>query len=310
VSSIISAAGLVKEYRGSGSVAVDHIDFEVRDGECFGFLGPNGAGKTTTMRMIACRAQRSGGDLTVMGLDPLRNERDIKAQMGVVPQETNLDTVISVEENLLMYARFFGIARSEGASRARELLEFVQLEDRADWHVDNLSGGMKRRLLIARSLVNRPRVIVLDEPTTGLDPQARHLVWERLRDLKRRGVTLVITTHYMEEAAQLCDRLVIMHQGRILVEGSPTELIRRHVAPQVVELTARSHDALDVLEQEVIGFDVTYEVAGDRVVMHTDDGETLLKSIREAGVDFESATFRPANMEDVFLKMTGRRLEE
>ena len=308
--SVISASSVSKQYATSFEPAVDGIDFDIAERECFGFLGPNGAGKTTTMRMISCRAQRTGGALTVLGLDPARNERDIKRQIGVIPQETNLDGVLSVEENLLSYARYFDIPLAEARPLAERLLSFVQLGDRADWHVDHLSGGMKRRLLIARALINRPKLLILDEPTTGLDPQARHLVWERLRDLKRRGVTLVITTHYMEEAAQLCDRLVVMHQGKILIEGAPRDLIRRHVAPEVVELTARTHEMLVRLAQEVAPYASAHELAGDRLILHADDGETLLKTVNDAGIEYETAMFRPATLEDVFLKLTGRRLEE
>jgi lipooligosaccharide transport system ATP-binding protein len=310
VANVIIARDLVKEYPGAPEPAVDGIDFEVADSECFGFLGPNGAGKTTTMRMISCRAQRTSGEMSVLDLDPVKDERAIKAQIGVVPQETNLDSVISVQENLLVYARYFGISSGEARKRAEELLEFVQLADRADWHIESLSGGMKRRLLVARALMNRPHLMVLDEPTTGLDPQARHLVWERLRELKRRGVTLVITTHYMEEASQLCDRLVIMHAGNILVEGSPDQLIRDYVSPDVVELTASSNAELLRLTDEVGGYADAHEVAGDRLVLHVEDGEGLLKAVNDAGIEYESAMFRRATLEDVFLKLTGRRLEE
>jgi lipooligosaccharide transport system ATP-binding protein len=307
---VVTAADLVKRYASSDVPAVNGIDFDVFDRECFGFLGPNGAGKTTTMRMISCRAQRTAGHLRVLGLDPAADERGIKRQIGVVPQETNLDTVISVEENLVVYARYFDIPATEARERAAELLDFVQLGDRGPWNVENLSGGMKRRLLVARALMNRPSLMILDEPTTGLDPQARHLVWEKLRALKRTGVTLVITTHYMEEAAQLCDRLVIMHQGAILVEGRPADLVREHVAPFVVELTARSAPALEALVGAVAGYAPSHEVAGDRLILHTGDGESLLNKVNEAGADYEAATFRPATLEDVFLKLTGRRLEE
>ena len=310
MTAIISARKLVKRYGTSETPAVDDVDFDVREGECFGFLGPNGAGKTTTMRMISCRAQRSEGDLSVLGLDPSRAEREIKARIGVVPQETNLDEVMSVLENLLIYARYFGISKSDAQRRALELLDFVQLGDRPDWHIGSLSGGMKRRLLIARGLINEPELLVLDEPTTGLDPQARHLVWEGLRALKRRGVTLALTTHYMEEASQLCDRLVIMYQGKILVEGSPRELIRRHVAPQVVELTTATPADLPTLAERVASFASDHEIAGDRLVLHADEGEALLKAINDAEVEYEAATFRSAGLEDVFLKLTGRRLEE
>jgi lipooligosaccharide transport system ATP-binding protein len=308
VAAIVEASALVKTYASSGTPAVDGIDFGVEAGECFGFLGPNGAGKTTTMRLISCRAQRTSGELRVLGLDPASRERDVKRQIGVVPQETNLDSVITVEENLFVHGRYFDLPSAEARARARELLEFVQLDDRAEWQVDALSGGMKRRLLVARGLINRPSLLILDEPTTGLDPQARHLVWDRLRDLKRRGVTLVITTHYMDEAAQLCDRLVIMHQGKILVEGSPSQLIRDHVAAQVVELT------FDNNPEELVAVAAPYassnEIAADRVILHTNDGEALLKKVNDAGVDYESAIFRHASLEDVFLKFAGRRLDE
>ena len=310
MTSIISAGELVKRYGTSTTAAVDGIEFDVREQECFGFLGPNGAGKTTTMRMISCRGQRSSGQLTVLGLDPADDERTIKRRIGVVPQETNLDDALSVIENLVVYARYFDIPLKEGRQRARELLEFVQLSDRADWHVESLSGGMKRRLLIARGLMNRPQLLVLDEPTTGLDPQARHLVWERLRDLKRQGVTLILTTHYMEEAQQLCDRLVIMHQGKILVEGSPAELVAQHVAPEVVELTADDPEDLLHMAEEVSSFASDHEIVGDRLVLHVEDAESLLKAVNDAGVNYEGATFRRAGLEEVFLKLTGRRLDE
>jgi lipooligosaccharide transport system ATP-binding protein len=308
--SIVRAAGLLKTYADSPVPAVDGIDFEVKERECFGFLGPNGAGKTTTMRMVSCRARRSGGVLEVMGLDPSRDQREIKEHIGVVPQETNLDTVIRVGENLFAHARYFGIPKKEARARALEALTFVQLEDRSEWDVEHLSGGMKRRLLIARALINRPRMLILDEPTTGLDPQARHLVWDRLRELKRQGVTLVITTHYMEEAAQLCDRLVVMHQGKILVEGSPRELIREHVAPEVVELTATDQPELARLVVGVADRAAAHELAGDRLILHVDDGEAMLRTVNDSGLGYESAAFRPASLEDVFLKLTGRTLEE
>jgi lipooligosaccharide transport system ATP-binding protein len=305
---VVTARALAKVYPGSGAPAVAGIDLAIAAEECFGFLGPNGAGKTTTMRMISCRVQRTSGELTVLGLDPATDERAIKTRMGVVPQETNLDSVLSVGENLLTYARYFGLSDPEARTKVAELLDFVALGDRAEWHVEALSGGMKRRLLIARALVNDPVLLVLDEPTTGLDPQARHLVWEKLRDLKRRGVSLIITTHYMDEAAQLCDRLVIMHQGSILVQGRPLELIRSHVAPDVVELTATSDhsELLSLLDGGI----TDHESAADRLILYTDDGETLLKSINESDVAYEAAILRRATLEDVFLKLTGRRLEE
>jgi lipooligosaccharide transport system ATP-binding protein len=305
---VVRTAGLTKRF--GDLVAVDHLDLTVEQGEVFGFIGPNGAGKTTTMRMISCRAQRTDGDLTVAGLDPRTQERDIKRRIGVVPQETNLDSVLSVVENLLTYARYFGLSTTEALKRAHELLEFVALGDRGEWNVEMLSGGMKRRLLIARALINEPQILILDEPTTGLDPQARHLVWEKLRELKRRGVTLVITTHYMDEAAQLCDRLVIMHQGKILVEGSPAELIRSHVAPDVVELTTADAERLPAMAEQLASRVDGHEIAGDRLILYAQDGEQLLKEINAAGIQYETAAFRRATLEDVFLKLTGRGLDE
>jgi len=310
VTVVARASALVKRYGESREPAVDGIDFSIREGECFGFLGPNGAGKTTTMRLISCRARRSGGVLEVLGRDPSLEDRAVKRELGVVPQETNLDDVLSVEENLVVYARYFDISKEDARVRARELLDFVQLRDRAAWNTDALSGGMKRRLLIARGLINQPRLLVLDEPTTGLDPQARHLVWEKLRDLRRRGVTLVLTTHYMDEAATLCDRLVIMHRGRVLVEGKPAELISEHVAPQVVELVAGDPPVLEALVNAAAPFARGHEVLGDRVVLHVRDGSALLDALGRTDARYESATVRSATLEDVFLKLTGRSLLE
>ncbi|MGH2675964.1 MAG: ABC transporter ATP-binding protein, partial [Actinomycetota bacterium] len=226
--SVVVARDLAKRF--GDFEAVRGVDFEVLERECFGFLGPNGAGKTTTMRMISCTSPPTAGELSVLGL-PSSRGRDIRRRMGVVPQENNLDEEVSVIENLLIYARYFDMGRRAARSAAEELLRFVALQDKRDWRIDRLSGGMKRRLLVARALINEPDLLILDEPTTGLDPQARHLVWEKLRSLKRQGVTLVLTTHYMDEAAQLCDRLVIMHEGRILIEGSPRELVARETSP-------------------------------------------------------------------------------
>lgn len=307
---MIAARALEKTYPTSPTPAVAGIEFEIEARQCFGFLGPNGAGKTTTMQMICCRVRRTAGELQVLGLDPNTDDRSIKGRIGVVPQETNLDSVLSVEENLIVYGRYFGLSDSKARERAKDVLDFVQLSDRANWQIDHLSGGMKRRLLIGRGLINEPEVMILDEPTTGLDPQARHLVWEKLRDLKRRGVTLVLTTHYMEEAAQLCDRLVIMHQGRILVEGAPSELTSKHVAPEVLELSAGDLAELEAL-QEAVAEDVEdLEIAGDRLVLHTTEGETMLKRVNATGLSYETATLRPATLEDVFLKLAGRALEE
>src|SRR5256885_1469562 len=239
--SAVLARGLVKRY---GELeAVRGVDFEVGARECFGFLGPNGAGKTTTMRMISCASPVTSGELEVLGMDPGTSARDIKRRTGVLPQEYNLDEEVSVLENLVIYARYFDISPRVSTPRAEELLEFMQLTDKRDWRVPRLSGGMKRRLMIARALMNEPELLILDEPTTGLDPQARHLVWEKLRSLKREGVTLLLTTHYMDEAAQLCDRLVIMHEGRILVQGSPRDVIAKETSPEVIEVFEPSDEA-------------------------------------------------------------------
>jgi lipooligosaccharide transport system ATP-binding protein len=301
----VVARDLIKRY---GSFeAVRGIDFEAEERSCFGFLGPNGAGKTTTMRMISCVAPPSGGTLSVLGLPVVENARTIKGRMGVVPQENNLDEEVSVLENLLIYARYFGIKRQAALPRAEEQLAFVQLEDKRNWRITRLSGGMKRRLLIARALMNEPEILILDEPTTGLDPQARHLVWEKLRQLKRSGVTLVLTTHYMEEAAQLCDRLVIMHEGKILVEGSPRELVAAHTTRQVVEVFEPSeelHDALEVIPAQSI------ERLSDRWLFYTDDGDETLGKVRTLPIDPGSVWLRGGTLEDVFLHLTGRRLVE
>jgi lipooligosaccharide transport system ATP-binding protein len=303
----VVARGLVKRY--GAFEAVRGIDFVAAERTCFGFLGPNGAGKTTTMRMISCSLPPTAGLLEVLGMSVSERPREIKARMGVVPQESNLDEEISVLENLLVYARYFGIPRRAARARAEELLRFVQLEDKRDWPIARLSGGMKRRLLIARALVADPDVLLLDEPTTGLDPQARHLVWEKLRSLKRSGVTLLLTTHYMEEAAQLCDRLVIMHEGRILVEGSPRELVARHTTRQVIEVfepPEELHAALASLEP----FARHVERLADRWLFYTDDGEETLGKVRALPLDPGAVWLRGGTLEDVFLALTGRRLVE
>jgi lipooligosaccharide transport system ATP-binding protein len=304
----VTAKGLVKRY---GSFeAVRGIDFAVTTQECFGFLGPNGAGKTTTMRMISCTAPPTDGVLTVLGRPVASgHDRDLKRRMGVVPQENNLDEEVSVIENLLIYARYFGIPARESRPRADELLGFVALEDKRDWPILRLSGGMKRRLLVARALMNEPEVLILDEPTTGLDPQARHLVWEKLRSLKRQGVTLLLTTHYMEEASQLCDRLVIMHEGRILVQGSPRELVGRETSPQVVEVFEPS-DAMAVELARLDGMADRIERLADRVLLYTADGDALLGRVRDIVPDRGAVWLRGGTLEDVFLSLTGRGLLE
>jgi len=304
--SVVVARGLTKHF--GEFEAVRGVDFEVDQRQCFGFLGPNGAGKTTTMRMISCTSPPTAGELTVLGL-PASRGRYIRRRMGVVPQENNLDEEVSVVDNLLIYARYFDIPRRVARPAAEELLHFVALQDKRDWRIDRLSGGMKRRLLVARALINEPELLILDEPTTGLDPQARHLVWEKLRSLKRQGVTLVLTTHYMDEAAQLCDRLVIMDQGRILVEGPPRDLVARETSPQVIEVfepddeVAPGLRALGDLAERV-------ERLADRWLFYTADGDGLLAKVRGVVPDPGAVWLRGATLEDVFLQLTGRGLLE
>ena len=304
---LITASGLSKTF--DPLVAVDAIDFEVRAGEVFGFLGPNGAGKTSTMRMIGCTSPRSGGSLRVMGMDPATQAADIKARIGVVPQADNLDIELTVRENLEVYAMYFDIPRDVARSRIDELIDFVQLEDKMTSKVEPLSGGMKRRLTIARALINQPDLLLLDEPTTGLDPQARHLVWDRLYRLKQKGVTLVITTHYMDEAEQLCDRLVVMDKAKIVAEGSPRDLISRYSTREVLELRV-SDDGRDRLKSSLDGIAERVEWLPDRVLLYTDSGEAALSQINAAGIHPDSALVRRSTLEDVFLTITGRSLIE
>jgi lipooligosaccharide transport system ATP-binding protein len=299
------ARGLKKSY---GSFeAVKGVDFEVHRGECFGFLGPNGAGKTTTMKMIYAAAVPTDGELKVAGLDVRSAEREVKRRIGVVPQENNLDEDLKVKENLLVYGRYFDLPRKLVRRRAEELLEFVQLSDKAGAKVEELSGGMKRRLLIARALVNDPDLVVLDEPTTGLDPQARHLVWDKLRQLAGEGKTLVLTTHYMDEAAQLCDRLCIMESGRIIAEDAPRALIYEHVSPEVLEFRAPP-EALEKLAPIVESLADEVDRIGDALLVYTSDAEAVTRRLRESGVEVRHTLHRQASLEDVFLKLTGRRL--
>ena len=301
---LIHARGLTKRF--GGLTAVDGIDFGVQPGEAFGFLGPNGAGKSSTMRMIGCVSPVTDGTLRVLGRDPLEDGPAIRSRLGVVPQLDNLDNELTVRENLVIYGRYFGLSRGELRERADELLEFVQLSERATDPVEPLSGGMKRRLTIARSLVNKPDLLLLDEPTTGLDPQARHAVWDRLFRLKQQGVTLVLTTHYMDEAEQLCDRLVIMHQGRIAEEGSPQELIRRLSTREVVEL--RFPGEAPVIEPSMLDGQVArVEVLPDRILLYTDDGDTIVPVVHEL-LRPQSVLVRRSSLEDVFLQLTGRTL--
>jgi lipooligosaccharide transport system ATP-binding protein len=304
---LISARGLTKRF--GELTAVDGVDFDVHVGEAFGFLGPNGAGKTSTMRMIACTSPVTAGTLSVVGMDPQRDGTRIKARIGVVPQIDNLDAELTVRENLLMYARYFDIPGEVAKSRAEELLDFVQLTERASDQVEPLSGGMKRRLTIARALINEPDLLLLDEPTTGLDPQARHLVWDRLYRLKSRGVTLVITTHYMDEAEQLCDRLVVMDHAAIVAEGSPRQLIDKHVTREVLEL--RLTDAVRAtLDSRLDGLADRVEELPDRILLYAADGEQTLEQIHDRQIPIESALVRRSTLEDVFLRLTGRTLIE
>jgi len=323
---LVEARALGKRF--GSSVAVDGIDFTVERGEVFGFLGPNGAGKTTTMRMIACVSPHTDGDLRVLGLDPRRDGAEIRGRIGVVPQDDNLDTELTVWDNLVIYGRYFGLRMPEIRRRATDLLEFARLSDRRDDRVDPLSGGMKRRLTIARGLMNQPELLLLDEPTTGLDPQARHLLWERLYRLKRDGVTLVLTTHYMEEAEQLCDRLVIMDQGRIVAEGSPRSLIEHYSTREVVELRYASPE---IQEAAVAGLAAPtggssgnggnggngaeqIEPLPDRLLIYTDHGDATAARVAkvDGNGDHEPASVlvRRSSLEDVFLRLTGRTLED
>ena len=305
--SLIHARGLTKRF--GDFTAVDAIDFDVARGESFGFLGPNGAGKTSTMRMIGCVSPISAGTLQVMGMDPAEDGPQIRAHLGVVPQQDTLDTELTVRENLSIYGRYFGLSRAEVSRRADELLEFAQLTERADDQVEPLSGGMKRRLTIARSLINEPTVLLLDEPTTGLDPQARHLLWDRLYRLKQRGVTLVLTTHYMDEAEQLCDRLVIMDKAKIVAEGSPRELIERHSTREVTELRFAPGIA-ETLDGQLDGIAQRVEHLPDRILLYADDGEAAAVAVHQRGLKPETVLVRRSSLEDVFLRLTGRSLIE
>ena len=289
--------------------AVDGISFEVAPGESFGLLGPNGAGKSTTMRMVGAVSTRTSGDLSILGLDPDAYGPEIRSQLGVVPQSDNLDTELRVRENLLVYGRYFGLPGRLVAKRADELLAFAQLEEKGKAKVDSLSGGIKRRLTIARALINDPRVLLLDEPTTGLDPQARHILWDRLFRLKEQGTTLVLTTHYMDEAEQLCDRLVVVDKGTIMAEGTPAELIRRHSSREVLEVRFGSDRNSEVAGRlSDVGDRV--EVLPDRILIYSDNGEAELVRITDAGLHPITSLVRRASLEDVFLRLTGRSLIE
>ena len=304
---VITATDLTKKYK--DFAAVDGISFEVAPGESFGLLGPNGAGKSTTMRMVGAVSTRTSGSLSILGLDPDEHGPEIRSQLGVVPQADNLDQELRVRDNLIVYGRYFGIPRSVLTKKADELLEFAQLSDRAKAKVDDLSGGMKRRLTIARALVNDPRILLLDEPTTGLDPQARHILWDRLFRLKEQGTTLVLTTHYMDEAEQLCDRLVVVDKGTIMAEGSPAALIRDHSSREVLEVRFGS-DRNAVVAEKIKNAGDRVEVLPDRILVYSANGEAELAKMTDAGLEPITSLVRRSSLEDVFLRLTGRSLIE
>jgi len=301
---LIKAEKLTKRF--GESVAVDNIDFEVNKGECFGFLGPNGAGKTTAIRMIHCVLPLSSGTLDVAGMDVSKQPRAIKRIIGIAPQEDNLDPDFSVLYNLIVYARYFDISRTEAQKRAKQLLQFIQLEEKTNVLIDELSSGMKRRVILARALINEPQILVLDEPTTGLDPQARHLIWDKIRSLRKQGVTIILTTHYMEEAAQLCDRTLIMDNGKIIEQGNPKALVKKHVGEQVLEV---------VYDEEIMSYlkqtfpDAKLEIVNDRVQVFSSQPRGIFAGLLDKFRD-KGAIIRDANLEDMFLKLTGRRLRE
>jgi len=304
---LIHARGLTKTY--GDFVAVDGIDFDVAKGESFGLLGPNGAGKSTTMRIIGATSVRTSGTLTILGKDPEVNGPQIRAHLGVVPQQDNLDVELTVSENIYIYGRYFGLSSSFIKKKIPELLEFAQLEEKKDTKVQTLSGGMKRRLTIARSLVSEPDILMLDEPTTGLDPQARHILWDRLFRLKEQGVTLLITTHYMDEAEQLCDRLIVMDKGKIMAENSPAQLIKDYSTKEVLEVrfgSEKNHEMVDVLRPLA----ERIEVLPDRILLYAEDGESLLEEIAAKGIHPNTSLVRRSSLEDVFLRLTGRTLVE
>ncbi|MET3769331.1 lipooligosaccharide transport system ATP-binding protein [Marisediminicola sp. UYEF4] len=302
---VITASALTKAYK--GFAAVDGISFEVAPGESFGLLGPNGAGKSTTMRMVGAVSTRTSGDLAILGLDPDQYGPEIRSQLGVVPQADNLDMELRVRDNLIVYGRYFGLPRAQVAKRADELLEFAQLADRAKSKVDDLSGGMKRRLTIARALINDPRILLLDEPTTGLDPQARHILWDRLFRLKEQGTTLVLTTHYMDEAEQLCDRLVVVDKGQIMAEGSPASLIREYSSREVLEVRFGS-ERNEAMGEQLADIGDRIEVLPDRVLIYSSNGEAVLERITQLGHEPITSLVRRSSLEDVFLRLTGRTL--
>lgn len=304
---VIRAKNLTKKYK--DFVAVDGIDFEVKRGESFGLLGPNGAGKSTTMKMISSVSQRTGGELTILGKEPNTHGPEIRAHLGVVPQKDLLDRELKAWENLFTYGRYFGLSRKFLKQKVEELLEFAQLTEKRNSKADDLSGGMQRRLAIARGLVNEPEILMLDEPTTGLDPQARHILWDRLFRLKEQGVTLVITTHYMDEAEQLCDRLIVMDKGKIMAEGSPAALIKQYSSKEVVEVRFGT-DKNEKFAPQLEKLADRIEVLPDRILLYTEKGEELLTKIVDAGLHPVTSLVRRSSLEDVFLRLTGRTLVE
>ena len=304
---MIVAKNLTKTYK--DFVAVDGINFEVKKGESFGLLGPNGAGKSTTMRMIASTSTRTSGELSILGKDPNKSGPEIRAHLGVVPQQDNLDRELKVWENLMVYGRYFGLSRKFLKGKIEELLDFAQLQEKRNNKTEELSGGMKRRLTIARGLINEPEILMLDEPTTGLDPQARHILWDRLFRLKERGVTLVITTHYMDEAEQLCDRLVVMDKGKIMAEGTPANLIKEYSSKEVLEVRFGSENNEGVAEQ-LRGIAERLEVLPDRILIYVENGEQALEQILAKGLKPVTSLVRRSSLEDVFLRLTGRSLVE
>ena len=301
---LIEAENLTKKF--GDLVAVGNINFKVFKGECFGFLGPNGAGKTTTMKMVHCVLPLTSGRLTVAGMDVTKHAREIKKMIGVASQEDNLDPDFTVFHNLMVYARYFDIPKEDAQKRAEELLKFVQLEEKRSVIIDQLSAGMKRRLILARALINEPQILILDEPTTGLDPQGRHLIWDKIRSLQKQGVTIVLTTHYMDEAAQLCDRTLIIDNGKVIEEGKPSDLVKKHVGEEVLEV-AYDEEVLKLLRNALP--DARLEVISDRIQVFTNQPRGVFTSILNK-FSFKVTMIRDANLEDVFLKLTSRRLRE
>ncbi len=309
---MINARELVKTYKVKGKpdfVAVDGLSFTVEPGESFGLLGPNGAGKSTTMKMIGAVSTRTSGDLQILGLDPNEYGPEIRSRLGVVPQQDNLDGELNVRENLYIYGRYFGLPASVCHEKAEELLRFANLEEKAKHKVDQLSGGMKRRLTIARGLINDPRILLLDEPTTGLDPQARHVLWDRLFRLKEQGTTLVLTTHYMDEAEQLCDRLIVVDEGKIMAEGTPASLIKDHSSREVLEVRFGS-DKNEQVAKQLADIGDRVDVLPDRILIYAADGEAALEAVTARGLEPKTSLVRRSSLEDVFLRLTGRSLIE